>query len=285
MGIRRQALMRLATAAPEYFGRKLHNPIFIIGIARSGTTLLNNLLAQHQQVAALSEANDLWDATGFPWYASPRETPPIWIDHVAYTKRWWRDNEQRKPEIRAVFGAYQWMQRKSYLLNKSPLNTYRVPQLVEMFPDAQFIHLVRDGRAVVQSYTRKQYGKNIDHPDVFEPLGLLDEAAVTRQLADFWQASMAVVQDVDSTLELTRKNKLLEITYETLCEDVRGTLGQVCDFVGIDIADFAPAIWTMTIRNQNHKWQTAFSEEMIADITTRMHDGLMSKGYLDTSQP
>lgn len=285
MGIRRQALTQLATAAPTFFGKKLQNPIFIIGIARSGTTLLNNLMAQHHQVAALSEANDLWDATGFPWYASTRETPPIWVDHTAYIERWWRDNEARADEIRAVFGAYQWLQRKTYLLNKSPLNTYRVPQLVEMFPDAKYIHLVRDGRAVVQSYTRKQYGKNIEHPDVFEPLGLLDEAEVTRKLADFWQISMDVVQATDASLGLTQQGKLLEITYEALCDDVRGTLTQVSDFVGINVADFDASVWALEIRNQNHKWQTVFSDDIITDITARMHNGMVSKGYLSPTQP
>lgn len=283
MGIRRQALMRLALAAPGYFGGQLRNPIFIIGIARSGTTLLNDLLAQHPHVAALSEANDLWDATGFPWYASERATPPIWIDHAAYTERWWRENQPRMDEIRAVFGAYQWLQRKPYLLNKSPLNTYRVPHLAQAFPDAKFIHLVRDGRAVVQSYTRKQYTKNRDHREIFEPLGLLDEAEVIRKLADFWQASLDVVARDAHALGLEQRGKFIEITYETLCDDLRGTLGHLCAFVGMRVEDFAPSVWETTIRSQNHKWQTAFSDAIVADITARMHDGLMSKGYISAS--
>src|SRR5687767_15355615 len=107
MGFRRDLLLTIAGLAPSFWAQQLKNPIFILGVARSGTTLLNDILSDHKQIAVLSEANDIWDPTGYPWNVSKHETAPVWIDVQAYMARWWRDTQPRQQEIRAVFGAYQ----------------------------------------------------------------------------------------------------------------------------------------------------------------------------------
>lgn len=279
MGFRRDLLLGIAGIAPSFWAQQIRNPIFILGVARSGTTLLNDILGEHRQIAVLSEANDIWDPTGYPWNASKRETAPIWIDVQAYNARWWRDTKPRQQEIRAVFGAFQRLLNKPYFINKTPLNTYRVPQLLEIFPDARFIHIVRDGRAVVQSYTRKEYTKVQEMPDAFVPYGVRESDDVSRYLADFWQTSLDIVRADDEKFGLSKTNRLIEIRYETLCEDMRGTLGKVCDFIGVSSKDFAPSVWQIETKSQNHKWKESFSEALIADIHRRMDKGLREYGY------
>jgi LPS sulfotransferase NodH len=280
MGLRRKILLGIAGIAPRFWASQLKNPIFILGMARSGTTLLNDILSEHKQIAVLSEANDIWDPTGFPWDAENHETPPVWVDAQAYTARWWRDTKPRQQQIRAVFGAYQVLVNKAYFINKTPFNTYRVPQLLEIFPEARFIHLVRDGRAVVQSYTRKEYSKFQDSPQAFAPYNVYKADDISRYLADFWQQSLDIVRAEDEKLGLSKQGRMIEIKYERLCEDMRGTMDSVCKFIGVSVNDFAPKVWETETRSQNHKWKESFSEPLIADIHHRMDKGLREQGYL-----
>jgi omega-hydroxy-beta-dihydromenaquinone-9 sulfotransferase len=280
MGLRRDLLVGIAGIAPNFWSNQLKNPIFILGVARSGTTLLNDILSKHKQIAVLSEANDLWDPTGYPWNASNHETPPVWIDVQTYIARWWRDTHPRQQQIRAVFGAYQRLLNKPWFLNKTPLNTYRVPQLLEIFPDARFIHLVRDGRAVVQSYTRKEYSKFLEMPQAFAPYNVYKSEDISRSLADFWQQSLDIVHADDEKLGLTQEGRMIEIQYEHLCDNMRGTLENICQFIGISGNDFAPTVWQIETKSQNHKWKDSLSAALIADIHQRMDKGLREQGYL-----
>src|SRR5215213_3457762 len=102
MGLRRELLLGIAGLAPRFWANQLKNPVFILGVARSGTTLLNDILSDHKQIAVLSEANDIWDPTGYPWNMSNHETPPVWIDVNAYIARWRRDTKPRQQQIRAI---------------------------------------------------------------------------------------------------------------------------------------------------------------------------------------
>ena len=234
---RRTLLLLAAKTLPQYWAARLHNPVFIIGSARSGTTVLTELLSFHRDIADLSEANDVWDPTGYPWSESSRETPPLWIDPIAHTQRWWRDTEPRQQELRAIFGAYQTLLRKKVFLNKTPLNTFRIPYLLKIFPDARFIHIIRDGRATVHSYVVKQLKDINSHPEPYRQIDAAQSAdKLALQLAWFWQENLKEVGRQDAAHKLTECGKLLEVTYEDLCADVHTTLNQICKFISINKA-------------------------------------------------
>src|SRR4051794_16959899 len=113
MAFKRNMLLTTAKLAPDWWSLRLHNPVFVIGCARSGTTVLSQWLDSHADVANLSEANDIWDPSGYPYARSRngRESPPSWINPETYTERWWKDNQNRQTEIRAIFAVYQTLKR------------------------------------------------------------------------------------------------------------------------------------------------------------------------------
>lgn len=280
MSIKRRALSVLAGLMPGLWERRVRNPIFIIGCARSGTTILANLIGQHRDVINWSELNDLWDPNGFPWHRSSGETPPIWIDPVAYTARWWRDTEPRQREIRALFGAYQTLNGKPVIVNKTPLNTFRIPYLLQIFPAARFIHIIRDGRAVVNSYTRKQQYKMQTNPAAFDAAGLSSETGpLSETLAIFWQTNIDEVDRQDAALKLSEQGMLLTCTYEALCANPREELAAVARYMGVDPARFDPAVYEVPLRNQNHKWRESFTDAEAARLTELMEPALSNKGY------
>lgn len=282
MSIKRKAILTLGKAAPHFWANQLHNPVFVIGVARSGTSLLANLIGYHKDVINWSELNDIWDPRGYPWWASDHSSPPVWVDSEAYTQRWWRDARSRQTEISAIFGVYQFISRKRIFVNKSPLNTYRIPYLLEMFPEARFIHLVRDGRAVVASYVKRQYARIQKHPEPFRAADAhysYDGLAV--KLAEFWQATIEKVSIVDKELGLVGQKRLLEVTYESLCTEPKTTMSKICRYLDIDPSRFLSKAWKVEVRSQNHKWREVLSPDLADQVTFAMNPILAQRGYIE----
>jgi hypothetical protein len=253
--------------------------VFIIGCSRSGKSILGRLLDRHRDVAELSEANNIWDPTGYPWYASGQETPPIWVDPEAYTRRWWRDTRSQQQAIRATFGAYLFIRRKRVFLNNTGFNTFRIPYLLEMFPDARLLHIARDGRAVVHSYARKVCQKIQEHSDPYEMLGIdLSDRNVSMQIASYWRACLEEVARQDQALGLSQAGLLMELSYEELCADMRGTLTRVCEYLNLDVKRFSPRVWDIELSNQNHQWHE-MDGGLLDEIVARMEPALHQKGY------
>lgn len=108
---------------------------FIIGIARSGTSILGELLGAHPKVTYLFEAYRLWEFGGYGPNGSHRltaehATPEVIATIRKEVREWFRMN-----------GA-----PGNVLVEKCPRNVLRVPYLHAIFPEGGIIHIVRDGR-------------------------------------------------------------------------------------------------------------------------------------------
>jgi hypothetical protein len=123
--------------------RILDRPVFIIAMPRSGSTLLFDMLRQHEAVRA-------WDNEAYPPWVAVDATvgsgergdafDPDALDATAWRRAEWSLHE----------GVMRrgWMERRGRvryrLIDKTPPNVLRVRALDAMFPDALFIHLTRD---------------------------------------------------------------------------------------------------------------------------------------------
>jgi len=140
----------LAAVARSWNGERVTRPIFIIGVGRSGTTLLGRLLASHPDVGYLKEPKALWhevhpgeDVSGF--YNTGDSRFVMHADDVT------PDVARRAHRLFNWFGA---VTRSKRVVDKYPEMTYRVPFLRAIFPDAVVIGIVRDVDAVVSSIVR-----------------------------------------------------------------------------------------------------------------------------------
>lgn len=110
---------------------------FLIGTHRSGTTWLGGLLGTIPGVAYWSEPRQVWSYGNWSQPDDRLEaadcTPKI-ANH-----------------IRRRFARYTRSRNASYFLEKTPSNCLRVDFIRSVFPDAKFIFLLRDGRAVIRS--------------------------------------------------------------------------------------------------------------------------------------
>lgn len=280
---RRNVVRGIANAAPGFWVSRLQNPIFLIGMARSGTTILETLIAHHRDVADWSEANLIWDPSAWEWAKSSRETPPMWVDPEAYRARWLRDARGREQEIVAAFGLFQTVKGRRFFLNKAPANVWRIPFLLEHFPNAKLIHLIRDGRAVVNSHFVRLWPGMESNPDYHRRMGILfSYEELAERLGAFWLANMREVAHQNATLNLVERGIMLEVRYEQLAADPRGTLERISEHTGLVVDRFRPSVYDIRIDNRNYKWKEHMRPEAIERMTAAMEPLLSQVGYLDS---
>lgn len=281
-GAHARAAQGLAWAAPHVFAGKVRRPFFLVGAARSGTTMLKRLLLRHPDLAVYpNEANEYWHPQLYPFRhnEAAEEVPPFWIEHRAFTeatleKRTARDGLR----LKALFGAFQWLSGKQQLLNKSALLTFLLPYVESLFPGARYIHLYRDGRAVALSHEKKNAEK------LERDSRLSDEqrgAAVEDRIGQFvrhWQVQLAEIDRRADELSLRGEDRFLEIQYEALCEHPERELRRLLAFMGLAENAFAfPA--PHELQNRNYKYRRELSEETVARLTDQAAEMLARRGY------
>ncbi len=120
--------------------------VFLIGCGRSGTTILGRLLALHPKIRYLNEPLDIWFAV------EPRTDCLDFFGGKGLCHLDEGDvNRVSASRARGLFGVLQALSPGKLLVEKLPSNAWRLRWLKALFPQARFIHIVRDGRDVVRS--------------------------------------------------------------------------------------------------------------------------------------
>ena len=222
----------------------MSKPVFIVGANRSGTTLLRLLLNAHSEIAVpdelvyfrgafFSKSVDNWkitplDKTQYEWLVDDflernRETlSPLDVDKLAdqILDRGWSDDAGGDMKLPYEYTLEQWAAAhgKSRWGEKTPGNLFYVRDIVEMFPDAMFIYLVRDPRAGVLSM----------------------------QKASIYSTDV-VINALNRRYYLTKGLRLLErvvsadqrmvLRYEDLLEDPEAKARELCAFLDLPFED------------------------------------------------
>jgi len=114
----------------------LKDPIIIIGMARSGTTLIANMLGYHDDVNVIVEPHILWKTGNFH----------IINDQEYCVKK--RNIERIRKKI--IYHA-----KGKRIVEKSPTNSLRANLVYSVFPNAKIIYLERDPvRLIASNYNR-----------------------------------------------------------------------------------------------------------------------------------
>lgn len=209
-------------------------PIFIVGANRSGTTLLRLLLNAHSEIAIPDEINYFYGFTGmevsYEQWDEPQLSP---AQYVAFVDRFLSSNQAKVSEldlsaVRAeILSAPQDFRRPYDVLltrwaahygkarwgEKTPGNIYHSNILIDMFPDARFIHVVRDPRGGVASMQRVSFfGADAT-------FNALNRHKIMTHGRDWLARAVPAAQR-------------MEVRYEDLVGAPQRTLEQVCTFVG-----------------------------------------------------
>ncbi len=202
------------------------NPFFILGAQRSGTTMLRLMLNKHPNIAIPHE-------TGFitVFYSELSRYGDLSIKHnqkklledISHHKLVIRGKHITDKEkilshnisnysdlINAIFIEYAKSNNKKRWGDKTPFYTPDIDILYTLFPEAKFLHLVRDGRDVIISQRNISWMSN----------------SVPR-LAEEWKWKTTICSKVGKVLG-TRK--YLEIKYEDLVISPEVELKKICKF-------------------------------------------------------
>lgn len=116
-------------------------PVIIIGAARSGTKFLRDLLAAPAGVKAVP-----YDVN-YVWRYGVVNCPDDRLDHHNISNR-------QASFIRKTIRKLAKAKPDDILIEKTVSNTLRVPYIDKVFPQARYVHLIRDGRDVTESAMR-----------------------------------------------------------------------------------------------------------------------------------
>jgi tetratricopeptide (TPR) repeat protein len=192
-----------------------HEHAFLMGFPRSGTTLLEQVLATHPEIVAAGEKPLLRDAEVefIRGSGDMSRLSSIMSDTLEpYRTSYWRRA--------AEFGFDP---RGKAFVDKHPLATFQLPLIQKMFPEAKIIFSIRDPRDVVLSCFRRPFNMN---PSTYE-FTSLDRAA---RLYDAVMTASAVYMN---RLPL----KVHQIRHEDLVADFDGSSRSLCEFLDVDWTD------------------------------------------------
>ena len=288
-------------------------PIFIIGSPRSGTSILYNTFRRHPDLAYICQGHNL-----FPHCAVFADRlfrllgAHLSLDVPARARGTWATLQWQRGGYYYSEGNRVWnlfdsrrninttgheiaIQEKEFyqrfvkkilrtsgkkrFVNKTPALSLRVAYLTKIFPDAVFIHILRDGRAVARSIMEKFEEFSFRPKDwIADPelVGQLDGASRIVQCGLMW---LATVRTVQSSLFELEARQSLTLRYEDLISDPATTLKQaysVCDLNSsfrIDISDIN------FYNNRNDKWKSELDRDEIRQLEALLGPTLSKLGY------
>jgi tetratricopeptide (TPR) repeat protein len=189
--------------------------VFLLGFMRSGTTLLEQVLATSPDIAALEEKG-LLIAAGEEYLTSiPALDKFATLDHGTLTelrRQYWKRVRDYLPGSTA-----------KVFVDKQPLNTTKLPLIAKLFPKARILFAIRDPRDVVFSCFRRN----------FRVTGTQFEFLTTETCARIYSLIMRIGELSREKFELN----LLEHRYEDMVQDFDGRVRAVCEFIGIEWSD------------------------------------------------
>ncbi|WP_405144658.1 sulfotransferase [Sphaerisporangium sp. NBC_01403] len=213
-------------------------PIFVIGCPRSGTTMLQLMLHSHERIAVPPETRfllstyfrrrlhgDMRDAENrrrlAEWIATDKATKfrELGVDRTSYVRRAVEGPGSLGSVMGEAFRAYAERFGKPRWGDKRPCYVKHVDALLRLFPDAQFVHLIRDGRDCVASLKEMPWFRL----DVFHAIAN-------------WSESVDHGRDYAKRLPA---DSYYEMRYEDLTADPETELARLCGFIG---EEFDPAM-------------------------------------------
>jgi hypothetical protein len=265
-------------------------PLLVLGVRRSGTTLLRVMLDRHPDLAVPDESY-------FIPQLADRQRSEIEVDafmddlsRLPTIREWEIPLDEVRARLRpgmplgaaigAVYETYAARQGKSRWGDKTPMYMQRLPLLERLFPDARYVHLIRDGRDTAVSFLSMPPGivtRTWAHP------------GSAGEFASQWRA------EVEDARALGKRvgDRYLETRYEALVADPERELRAISAFAALE---FDPAMLeyagNVDVSAKPHQqslkkaptpglrdWRTELSSDDVAAFEEVAGDLLRELGY------
>jgi hypothetical protein len=206
---------------PDHSIPQSSDSVFVIGCPRSATSALSWALAQHPDFWTSAESNFISRFFNHEWLQNQYASGITRQD-----KHWLSLNKVSYEEYSSYIGLgvdllYQSRSNGKRWIEQTPEYTLYVTHFATMFPNAKFVHSIRDGRLVVQS--------------------MIHSGFPVAWATDFKLACQTWVKFVTEGLELkkTHPNRILEVRHENLTADPETQCGLIFQFLKAEPHDGA----------------------------------------------
>jgi len=249
-------------------GRLVAAPIFLVGSERSGTTLLRLMLDHHPDIAFEKEFDFVVQRLSDTGVAPPTDQYVDWlrtvrgVDYAIDRSLGYRElvNDFLRQKQAAAGG-------KPHVGATIHRNFDRVPYL---WPDARYIHLVRDPRDVARSVVLKGWAGNI------------------YQATEFWTDAEHCWNALAPHLSA---DDFIEIHYEELVLRPQAVLAGICRFMGVDYSSemlnygvdapqYPPPDPALVMQ-----WRTKLPPRDVGLVEFRTADLMQTRGYAPSGHP
>ena len=194
-------------AAVEGEGNQSELPVFIVGMPRSGTSLVEQIAATHSRVFGAGELKDIND-----------------IVDAVQTHGQERPADELDPDLAGRLGDDYVARLQSRggdaarVIDKMPDNILHLGLVGVLFPAARIIYYRRDPRDICLSCYFKRFDEGIAFAQDLGDCGF--RAGEIERLADHWRAVLP--------------QRALTIDYEALVADLEGESRRLIEFLGLD---------------------------------------------------
>jgi len=212
--------------------RGVDDPIFVLGSPRSGTTFLGEALAAVPELSYHHEP-----------VATKAFTPYV---HAAT----WKDRKARRRfrfVARLLLGLH--FDGDKRYVDKTPSHVFLTGFLAATFPESLFIHVIRDGRDVALSWSKRPWLRaDAFEPKRFEPGGYrygptphfwveAERIPEFRATTDLHRCAWGWRRHVEAWLDAATglpPERMLQVRYEELVIRPHEIAGEIADFLGLD---------------------------------------------------
>ncbi len=236
-------------------------PVFLIGCGRSGTTITGTTLGKHPSITYLNERRDLWHQAypEFDIWSGQFKGPKL----IATAS----DNDKTKTELlMKLLHKEQVLNSGSVLLEKLPINNFRLEFIQKAFPQAKYIYLHRNGIEVAKSIeqktlTKKWFGQDSAKWQLLKKLS--DSLDISNEnLTNYekalleWRFSLQFSEAFFSKLNTSN---FYSLSYQSFLENPKQQIENIYTFLGLDFAESLTTSLTKDIKRQSQRVER-FSE-------------------------
>ena len=289
---------------------KITKPIILVGTGRCGSTVFHRLLARHPHLMWLSGFTyrypdkpewNRWAVTAmdnallrrlFGDKIRPGENYRFWDRHAYGFSEPCRDllrsdvSARVKKQVRAALEPMLSPKRNRLLVKIT--GWPRIGFLNEIFEDAKFIHIVRDGRAVASSLLHVNFWRGWYGPQGWRAGLLSPEDQATWESYDRsftalagleWRIQMRAIDAARRTLD---PRFFFEVKYEAFCEQPVETYRRVLEFAELpNSAAFERDVRAASVRSTSNRWRDDLAPGQQTILEDLLREDLLRYGYGD----